>query len=74
VKIAEVLDTRYLCLLPRIDPAGFTRAKMNIALRKRTLSSVRIVLKDCFKTQLHALSFMLFVLICLFAIGEYNLI
>jgi hypothetical protein len=47
---------------------------MNITLRKRTLSSVRIVLKDCFKTQLHALSFMLFVLICLFAIGEYNLI
>ena len=34
--------TRNLCLLPGIDPKGFMRVKMNIALRKRTLSPVRL--------------------------------
>jgi hypothetical protein len=29
-----------VCLLPRIGPAGFMGVKMNIALRKRTLSPV----------------------------------
>ena len=38
--------TRNLCPLPRIDPTGFMRVKMNIALRKRTLSPVRLVLED----------------------------
>ena len=41
--------TRNLCLLPRIDPTGFMRVKMNIALRKRTLSPVRLVLEDSSK-------------------------
>jgi len=52
--------TRNLCLLPRIDPAGFMRVKMNIALRKRTLSPVRLVLEDSPKR-----SFMLFVVVSL---------
>ena len=52
--------TRNLCLLPRIDPTGFMRAKMNIALRKRTLSPVRLVLEDSSKH-----SFMLFVVVSL---------
>jgi hypothetical protein len=42
---------------------------MNIALRKRTLSPVRLVLKDSSKR-----SFMLFVVSLLLGIGEYNLI
>ena len=37
---------RALCLLPRIDPTGFMRVKMNITLRKRTLGPVRLVLED----------------------------
>ena len=41
--------TRNLRLLPRIDPAGFMRVKTNIALRKRTLSPVRLVLEDSSK-------------------------
>jgi hypothetical protein len=41
--------TRNLCPLPRIDPTGFMRVKMNIALRKRTLSPVRLVLEDSSK-------------------------
>jgi hypothetical protein len=52
--------TRNLCLLPRIDPAGFMRVKMNITLRKRTLSPVRLVLEDSSKR-----SFMLFVVVSL---------
>ena len=48
--------TRNLCLLPRIDPTRFMRVKMNIALRKRALSSVRLILEDSSKR-----SFMLFV-------------
>ena len=52
--------TRNLCLLPRIDPTGFMRVKMNIALRKRTLSPVRLVLEDSSKR-----SFMLFVVVSL---------
>jgi len=47
-------------LLPRIDPTGFMRVKMNIALRKRTLSPVRLVLEDSSKR-----SFMLFVVLSL---------
>jgi len=47
-------------LLPRIDPTGFMRVKMNIALRKRTLSPVRLVLEDSSKR-----SFMLFVVVSL---------
>ena len=47
-------------LLPRIDPTGFMRVKMNIALRKRTLSPVRLVLEDSSKR-----SFMLFVVVTL---------
>jgi hypothetical protein len=43
---------------------------MNIALRKRALSPVRLVLEDSSKR-----SSMLFVVVSLFfAIGEYNLI
>jgi hypothetical protein len=38
--------TRNLCLLPRIDPIGLMRIKMNIALRIRALSPVRLVLED----------------------------
>jgi len=34
------------CLLPRIDSTGFMRVKMDIALRQRTLSPVRLVLED----------------------------
>jgi hypothetical protein len=45
------------------------RVKKNIALRKRTLSPVRLVLEDASKR-----SFMLFVVVSAFAIGEYNLI
>ena len=52
--------TRNLCLLPRFDPAGPMRVKMNIALRKRTLSPVRVVLGDSSKR-----SFMLFVVVSL---------
>ena len=52
--------TRNLCLLPRIDPKGFMRVKMNTALRKRTLSIVRLVLEDSSKR-----SFMLFVVVSL---------
>ena len=44
----------------RIDPTGFMRVKMNIALRKRTLSPVRLVLEDSSKR-----SFMLFVVVSL---------
>ena len=40
----------------RIDPTRFMRVKMNIALRKRALSSVRLILEDSSKR-----SFMLFV-------------
>ena len=47
-------------LLPRIDPTGFMRVKMNIALRKRTLSPVRLVLEVSSKR-----SFMLFVVVSL---------
>jgi len=35
-----------LFLLPTIDPTGFMRVKMSIALRKRTLSPVKLVLED----------------------------
>ena len=35
--------------LPKIDPAGFMRVKINIALRKRTLSPVRLVLEESSK-------------------------
>ena len=49
-----------LCLLPKIDPTDFMRVKMNIALRKRTLSPVRLVLEDSSKR-----SFMLFVVVSL---------
>jgi hypothetical protein len=52
--------TRNLCLLPRIDPTGFMRVKMNIALRNWTLSPVRLVLEDSSKR-----SFMLFVVVSL---------
>ena len=52
--------TRNLCLLPRIDPTGFIKVKMNIALRKRTLSPVILVLEDSSKR-----SFMLFVVVSL---------
>jgi len=40
--------TRSPCLLPRLrlDPTGFMGGKMNIALRKRALSPVRLVLED----------------------------
>ena len=41
--------TRNLYLLSRIDPTGFMRVKMNIALRKRTLSPVRLVPEDSSK-------------------------
>jgi len=45
--------TRNLCLylypLPRIDSTGLIRVKMNIALPKRTLSPVRLVLEDSSK-------------------------
>ena len=51
---------RALCLLPRIDPTGFMRVKMNITLRKRTLGPVRLVLEDSSKR-----SFMLFVVVSL---------
>ena len=60
MEIANVLETT---LLPRIGPTGFMRVKMNIALRKRKLSPVRLVLEDSPKRKF---SF--------FAIGEYNLI
>jgi hypothetical protein len=53
--------TRNLCLLPRIDPAGFMRVKMNIALRKRTLSPVRLFLEDSSKRS------------CLFAVVSLQL-
>ena len=43
-----------------IDPTGFMRVKMNISLRKRTLSPVRLVLEDSSKR-----SFMLFVVVSL---------
>jgi len=46
VEIAGVHETDASCLLPSIDPTGFMRVKMNIALRKRTLSPVRLVLED----------------------------
>jgi len=49
-----------VCLLPKIDPTGFMRVKINIALRKRTLSPVRLVLEDSPKR-----SFMLFVVVSL---------
>jgi hypothetical protein len=52
--------TQSLRLLLRIDPTGFMKVKMNIALRKRTLSPVRLVLKDSPKR-----SFMLFVVVSL---------
>ena len=52
--------TRNLCLLPRIDPKGFMRVKTNIALRKRTLSPVRLVLEDS-----PTRSFVLFVVVSL---------
>jgi len=51
---------RALCLLPRIDPTGFMRVKMNITLRKRTLGPVRLVLEDSSKR-----SFILFVFVSL---------
>jgi hypothetical protein len=38
--------TLNLCLLPKIGHTGFLRVKMSIALRKRTLSPVRLVLED----------------------------
>ena len=39
--------TRSLYLCPRIDPAGFMRIKMNIALAKgHSLYPVRLVLED----------------------------
>ena len=44
--------TRNLCLLPIISPTGFKRAKMNTALRERTLSPVRFVLGDSSKRSL----------------------
>ena len=50
--------TRNLCLLPKIGPKGFMR--VNTALRKRTLSIVRLVLEDSSKR-----SFMLFVVVSL---------
>jgi len=48
------------CLLPRTDPQGFMRVKLSIALRKRTLSPVRLVLEDSSKR-----TFMLFVVVSL---------
>ena len=52
-------------------PTGFMRVKMNIALRKRTLSPVRLVLEDSSNR-----SFMLFVVVSLQlgSILESNLI
>ena len=44
----------------KIDPVGFMRVKMNIALRKRILSPFRLVLEDSSKR-----SFMLFVVVSL---------
>jgi len=32
--------------ISKTDPTGFMRVKMNIALRKRALSPVRLVLED----------------------------
>ena len=60
---------RSLCLLPRIGPTGFVGVKMNIVLRKRTLSPVKLVLEDSSKR-----SFMLLVVISL-PLGsiKYNL-
>jgi hypothetical protein len=55
-----LIPDRNLCLLPRIDPTGFMGVKMNITLRKRTLSPVRLVLEDSSKR-----SFMLFVVLSL---------
>jgi len=46
MEIAGALETRNLCLISRIDPTGFMRVKMDIALRKGTLSPVRLVLED----------------------------
>ena len=57
MEIADVLETY---VLPRIDPTGFMRVKMNIALRKRTLSPVRLGMEDSSKR-----SFMLFVVVSL---------
>ena len=53
-------QTKVNYLLPRIDPAGFMRVKMSIALRKRTLSPVRLVLEDSSKRR-----FMPFVVVSL---------
>ena len=59
MEIADVLDPmssqgihsalsvlRKQCLLPRFDPRGFMRVKINTVLCKRTLSPVRLVLED----------------------------
>jgi hypothetical protein len=62
-----LLAASLLILLPRIDPTGFMRVRIIIALRKRTLSPVRLGLEDS-----SIRSFMLFVVVS-FAIGEYNL-
>ena len=50
--------TRNLCLLPRLDPAGFMKVKFINSLRKRTLRPVRLVLEDSSKR-----SFMLLVVV-----------
>ena len=67
MKIANEVKTRNLCLLPRLDPTGFMKVKMDqgylwmdIALRKRTLSPVRLILEDSSKR-----SFMLLVVVSL---------
>jgi hypothetical protein len=41
----RVYSNRNLCLISRIGLTGFMRVKINISLRKRTLSPVRLVLE-----------------------------
>jgi len=65
--------TRSLCLLPRIDPVDFTKAKMNIELRKTQKdtqpSRTFLVLKNSsnINTQLSAICWYFF------SIGDWGL-
>ena len=65
MEIADVLETYAYASFRdfrerRIDPSGFMRVKMDISLRKRALSPVRLVLEDSSKR-----SFMLLVVVSL---------
>jgi hypothetical protein len=46
VYLSEYFESTHTSLLPRLDPTGFMRVKMDISLRKRALNPVRLVLED----------------------------